>query len=89
MAQNKSQLIRRIKKIRGQLNSIESSIQSDRNIKITLQYLAACHGALAGLMWIVAEDYFKSSAVSLKDKSTLEQKAWIEDMARIIKSFLR
>src|ERR1700730_1856466 len=56
----KKDLIARIGRIRGQLNAVERALIEDKDCFQILQTVAACHGALNGLMAQILESHIRS-----------------------------
>ncbi|WGL59121.1 metal/formaldehyde-sensitive transcriptional repressor [Pigmentibacter sp. JX0631] len=54
---NKMRLIARVKKMQGQLKSVEQALDSDEDCKKILHTLASVRGALTGLMCEVIESH--------------------------------
>jgi DNA-binding FrmR family transcriptional regulator len=53
---NRKKLLNRVRRIRGQIDSIERALTESQEDATTLQTLAACRGAIAGLMVEIVEE---------------------------------
>lgn len=79
IVKEKTKIMKRIKKIRGQLDAVERSFEKEENCFSILQTLAACRGAMNGLMAELTEDHIYNHVMknpgkptSLQDKAALE-----------------
>ncbi len=86
---DKQKLLNRIRRIRGQVDSIEKSIESDQDCVTTLQTLVACHGALKSLMAEIIEDHVRSHVVDPHNKPTSQQSQAAEELIEVVKSYLK
>ena len=50
LIRDKKKLLNRVRRIRGQLNAIERDLEEERDRTSTLQTIAACRGAMNGLI---------------------------------------
>jgi DNA-binding FrmR family transcriptional regulator len=86
---NKDKLVLRVKRIRGQLNSAEKALESDRECSQVLHTLAACKGALGSLIAEILEDHIHNHVLQSGEKRP--DKAQIEaadELMDIIKTYL-
>jgi DNA-binding FrmR family transcriptional regulator len=54
---DKKKLLNRIRRIRGQVNAVEKAVEEERECSAVLQTLAACRGAINGLLAEVIEGH--------------------------------
>jgi FrmR/RcnR family transcriptional regulator, repressor of frmRAB operon len=52
---NKQKLISRVRRIRGQIEAVERALEQEQDCTVILQTIAACRGAINGLMAEVVE----------------------------------
>lgn len=52
----RKKLLNRVRRIRGQIDSIERALRDGQEDATTLQTLSACRGAIAGLMSEILEE---------------------------------
>ncbi len=69
--QNKKKLIARLNRLKGQLEALSKSIESDEDCFKVLQQCSSCRGALNGLMGELVTDHVKEHIV----KASTKQKA--------------
>jgi len=56
---NKDKLLLRVKKIKGQLNSIEKALEDEKDCFKVLQQVSASRGAINSLMGEILDDHIK------------------------------
>ena len=66
---DKKKLLNRVSRIRGQLDAIERGLEKDDDCSKVLQTIAACRGAMNGLMSEVLEGHILSHLVDVDDPS--------------------
>ena len=54
---NKADLLKRVKRIAGQIQAVERALESDLDCAKTLHLIAATRGAMNGLMEKIIEDH--------------------------------
>ena len=84
----KNQLIQRLRRVRGQLNAVETALTEDRKLTSILQTLSACHGAIHSLKGELIQDYIRTSGLHLKENLTTEQTEMLQDLVTIVKTFV-
>lgn len=67
----KQHLLHRVNRIRGQVNAIRKGLEDERDCASLLQTIAACRGAINGLMAEVIEDHVKSHLSEPRATKTL------------------
>jgi len=83
---NKKKLTLRVRRIRGQLKSIERSIQEEADGYEILQTIAAAKGALSGLLFEVIDGHVRMHVVDPKDR---KQARAAEELLEIVRSYVR
>ena len=68
---DKEKLLTRVRRIRGQVDAIERALESEQECAGVLQLMAACRGALNGLMAEVMEGMSDSMSSPPKTARTL------------------
>ncbi len=89
LIRDKKKLLNRVRRIRGQLNAIERELEEDRDCTSTLQTIAACRGAMNGLMAQILEGHIRFHVVDPKKKPTSEQTEATEELIDVIRTYLR
>lgn len=89
-ARDQEKLILRIKKIRGQVDGIQRRLeQDDEDCFAVLQTVAACRGALTGLMTEIIEGHVRGHILDPKQKPTTAQTQASEQLLEIIRAFVK
>ena len=89
LIRDKNKLLNRVRRIRGQLNAIERELEEDCDCTSTLQTIAACRGAMNGLMAQVLEGHIRFHVMDPKKKPTSQQAEATEELIDVIRTYLR
>jgi FrmR/RcnR family transcriptional regulator, repressor of frmRAB operon len=84
---SKEKLVLRVKRIEGQIKAIEKAIQNDTDCHHVLQHLAACRGAINGLMSEVIEGQILFHVLGPKPKPGQIEAA--EQLVDIVDAYLK
>jgi FrmR/RcnR family transcriptional regulator, repressor of frmRAB operon len=84
--EEKIKLLRRLGRIRGQVQALERALEEDAGSKTLLQQATACRGALDGFIAEVIEDHIRDRMVREKDPERAHEAA--EELIRIVHSYL-
>lgn len=82
---NKENILKRINRIKGQLDAVANLIESEEDCYKVMQVLSSSRGALNGLMGDLVEDHIEEHIVRAdsKQKSNLAG----QQLTQILKSF--
>jgi FrmR/RcnR family transcriptional regulator, repressor of frmRAB operon len=91
---DKKKLLNRVRRVRGQIESVERLLESESECEEILQQIAACRGSINGLMAEVLEGHIRFHLVerrhkSKKPKSKAPKSNAVEDVIGIAKSYLK
>jgi DNA-binding FrmR family transcriptional regulator len=88
---DKKKLLNRIRRIRGQIDGIERLIDQDQdeNCFILLQTIAACRGAINGLMSEIIEEHVRLHMFAADGHPTAEQVQAAKELNEIVKTYLK
>ena len=89
LASEKSKLLNRIKRMRGQLQAIERSLDADQECASVLQQATACRGALDGFIAEVIEDHIREHMVDPKASPTDGRAQAAEELIDIVHMYLK
>ena len=81
----KSKLLARVRRIRGQVEALEA----ERACAEILQQIAAVRGAVNGLMVEVLEDHIEAHVASPRITSEAERRAGAEELIEVVRTYLR
>jgi DNA-binding FrmR family transcriptional regulator len=63
----KQKLLNRVRRIRGQVEAIERALDGEAGCEQVMHLIAACRGAMNGLLAEVVEDHIRSHLVARED----------------------
>lgn len=86
---DKKKLLARVRRIRGQVEGIERMLEDEKDCYETLQAIAACRGAMNGLMSEVLEGHIRSHIVEEKKENFDKVKQAGEEVISIVRSYLK
>lgn len=67
--QNKKSLITRVRRIGGQVASLERALEADADCEAVLQQAASIRGAVQGLMSMLLEDHLREHVAASNPKA--------------------
>ena len=82
-------LLNRVRRIRGQINGIERLLDQESDCGKVLQTLAACRGAINGLMAEILEDHIRFHVVDSEIDPESEQAEATEQLIDLVRSYLK
>lgn len=88
-AQEKQKLLARTRRIRGQIEAIERALENNEGCETVMHQIAACRGALAGLMVEVMEDHVRHHLVVADDKGGRLDGTGTEMLVSVLRSYLK
>jgi len=83
--QNKKSLITRVRRISGQVASLEKALASDEGCDAILQQAASIRGAVQGLMSQLLEDHLREHVAASNPKAMRD----LEPVMAVLRSYLR
>ena len=86
---DKTKLVNRIRRIRGQVEAIERALNEEQECAGLLQTLAACRGAINGLMAEVIEGHIRFHVMDPGRKPTRAQEKARGELIDVVKAYLR
>ena len=89
VVRDKRKLLNRIRRIQGQVNAIERSLEEDADCSYILHTVAACRGAIDGLMSEVIEGHIRFHVLDPKSTATDEQTQAADDLIHALRVYLK
>lgn len=86
---SKKKLINRIRRMRGQVEAIERAVAAERECGEVLHMIAACRGAMNGLMAELLEGHVRFHVLDPDRKPSAEQLAGAEELIDVVKAYLK
>lgn len=88
VAQEKTKLLNRLKRIKGQVEAMERAVESDKECARVLQQATACRGALEGFIAEIIEDHIREHMIDPDAPTTDPRVQAAEDLVAIVHSYL-
>jgi FrmR/RcnR family transcriptional regulator, repressor of frmRAB operon len=86
---DKEKLLVRVRRIRGQVEAVERALKEDQECADVLQLVAACRGALNGLMAELVEGHIWFHVLDPNRPKDSPQAAAAEELIDIVKAYLK
>jgi FrmR/RcnR family transcriptional regulator, repressor of frmRAB operon len=86
---DKTKLLHRVRRIRGQVEAIERDLEREADCAETLHAISACRGAMDALMAEVVEGHIRFHLCDGSRKPTASQSRAAEDLIDALKTYLR
>jgi DNA-binding FrmR family transcriptional regulator len=88
-AKDKEKLLNRVNRIKGQVNAIEKALQKNEDCSRVLPTIAACRGAINGLMAEVLEGHVRFHVIDPRHKPSDEQAEATEELISLVNRYLK
>jgi DNA-binding FrmR family transcriptional regulator len=85
----KSKLIARVRRIRGQLEAIERALEAETGCAEVLQLIASVRGAMNGLMAEVMEDHIRMHVVDPAREADPDRAKGAEELIDVVRTYLK
>jgi DNA-binding FrmR family transcriptional regulator len=82
-------LLARVRRIRGQVDSIERALSNEAGCEAVLHLIAGARGAMAGLMAEVVEDHVRSHLVDAEKHPGALNKEAAEQLLDVVRTYLK
>ena len=82
-------LLARVRRIRGQVDSIERALLSEGGCEQVMHLIAGARGAMAGLMAEVVEDHVRSHLVDVESHPGALRKEAAEQLLDVVRTYLK
>jgi DNA-binding FrmR family transcriptional regulator len=84
----KTKLLNRLRRLRGQLDAIERAVQEDSECARVLQQATACRGAMDGFIAEVIEDHIREHMVDADAQPDDPRVQAAEELVAIVHTYL-
>jgi DNA-binding FrmR family transcriptional regulator len=84
----KSKLLARVRRIRGQVEAVERALEAELGCSDVLQLITSIRGAVNGLMAEVIEDHIRCHVVA-PSVPAKERDANADDLIEVVRSYLK
>ena len=86
---DKARLVARVRRMRGQMEAIERSLENEGECEQVMHLIAGVRGALAGLMAEVVEDHVRSHLVDAEAHPGALDPVATEQLLSVIRTYLK
>ena len=86
---DKRKLQNRVRRIRGQVDAIERALTDEQECSDVLQLIAACRGAINGLMAEIIDGHVRFHVLDPDKNPTSEQSKAVQELLDVVKTYLR
>jgi FrmR/RcnR family transcriptional regulator, repressor of frmRAB operon len=88
IAKEKTKLLNRLKRIRGQIDAIQRALDGDDSCAAVLQQATACRGALEGFIAEVIEDHIREHIVDPSAPRNDPRARAADELIEIVHSYM-
>jgi DNA-binding FrmR family transcriptional regulator len=86
---DKKKLLNRVRRIRGQIAAVEKALEEERDCTAILLTIAACRGAINGLMAEIIEGHIRYHVVDPDQQPTSEKSRAAQELIDVVKAYLK
>ncbi len=86
---NKEKLLARIRRVQGQMEGLAKAVEEERGCTPVLHLIAACHGAIAALMFEVVEGHVREHVMDASHSPTPDQIEAAEELIDVLKTYMK
>ncbi len=86
---DKEKLLNRVRRIRGQLDGVERLLVKEADCSAILQTIAACRGAVNGLMAEVIEGHVRFHVLDPDRQPTSSRSRAAKELIDVVKAYLK
>lgn len=85
----KKKLLTRVSRIQGQLEGIRKALEEDQECSALLQQIAACRGAMNGLMLEILEGEVRFHVLSPTAKANSSEARAAEELIEVLQTYIK
>lgn len=89
VAKEKTRLLNRLKRLRGQIEAIERAVGEDEECANVLQQATSCRGALDGFIAEVIEDHIREHMIGNRASLNETKLTAAEELIEIVHTYLK
>ncbi len=80
----KETIIKRLRRIEGQVRGVQSMVINERNCREIIQQLSAIRAAVQGVSMLMLEDYMSDCFVNLADQDLEQREELLKDLIQLL-----
>jgi len=88
-AREKTKLLNRIRRIRGQIEAVERALEAEQGCAEILHLLAAARGGMNGLVAEVIEDHIREHVASPAIHDEQERARGADELVEVVRTYLK
>lgn len=88
-AETREMLTNRVRRIRGQLNSVEKALTENKDCSKVLHSLTACRGAMDSLLFEILEDHVRFHIVDPDKRPTSQQAKATRELLDALRTYFK
>lgn len=88
-AAEKKKLLMRVRRLKGQVEAVERALDSEASCASVMHLIAACRGAINGLIAEVIEDHVRIHLLAQGDEASDSTQQAAEELIDVIHSYLK
>ncbi len=85
----KTKLLNRVRRIRGQVDAIERALEDEAGCERVMHVIAACRGAINGLLSEVVEDHIQTHLINSLKGQNDEAAESAEQLIEVVHSYFK
>ena len=85
----RDRLVARVRRLRGQIEAIERSIEGEASCGSILHQIAGARGAMAGLMAEIVEDHISAHLVDSAAFPDALDRAAVDELLEVVRAYLK
>lgn len=89
VAKEKTKLLNRLRRLRGQIEALERAVEADQECSDVLQQATSCRGALDGFIAEVIEDHIREHMVGDGTPASDPRSDAAEELIEIVHAYLK
>jgi DNA-binding FrmR family transcriptional regulator len=85
----RTKLVNRLRRLRGQVESVERALNGDADCGQIMQLLAACRGAVNSLLAEVIKDHIREHLVARRPRATEPRAEATDELIDVVQSYFK
>ena len=87
--QEREKLVNRVRRIRGQLNSVERALAKHDECSTVIHSLSGCRGAMDSLLFEILEGHIRFHIVDPNRRPTSQQAKATQELIDVLRTYLK
>ena len=85
----KQKLLNRVRRLRGQIEALERTLEADAGCAEVMQLVTACRGAISGIMAEVVEDHIRMHMIDPGRKPSKAEAGAADELVGVLHSYIK